>query len=71
MSIIRGRSQGIANLFSVPSVTQGAAAKPFPGGDKDLPISNVVNMLRVPGEQQVLLQVASPRSIARRCGSWA
>ena len=43
---------GSANL----AVQQGAAADPHPGSDP-LPVTNIISLLRVPGEQQVLLKV--------------
>jgi pilus assembly protein CpaC len=53
MAIISSQA---ANIFSGGSIVQGPAANPYPGVS-NLPASNVVNMLDVPGEQQVMLKV--------------
>lgn len=53
-----------------PGIVQGTAAAPYPG-ESDLPASNIVSLLRVPGEQQVLLKVRVAeltRSASRELG---
>jgi len=58
MSIVRSRAAAPNQGGIAPSVSQGAAATVFPGGGgQSLPVSNVISMIRVPGEQQVLLKV--------------
>lgn len=55
LSIVRGDSSDTGGGPGA-RVNQGAATSPFPG-TSDLPPSNVINMLQVPGEMQVLLKV--------------
>lgn len=55
LAMLRRQSQ-LGGINAAPSVSQGAAATPFPGSDT-LPTTNLISMLRVPGEQQVLLKV--------------
>lgn len=62
MSVLRGQAVNQDGALLGPGsygfnpLVQGTAAEPFPGSD-DLPASQVVNMLTVPGEQQVMLKV--------------
>lgn len=55
MSIIRGQAQGPVGVRG--AIAQGTAAEPLPGQPSRLPSSNVIDMLRVPGEMQVMLKV--------------
>lgn len=61
MAIIRGETtsnfgnQGNNGGFG-PFIAQGRAAEPFPDAS-DLPSTNVISLLEVPGEQQVMLKV--------------
>lgn len=53
-----------------PGIVQGRVATPYPG-ESDLPASNIVSLLKVPGEQQVLLKVRVAeltRSASRELG---
>jgi len=66
------RSQGQPNLSLRGSIAQGGAADPLPGLSNRLPTANVIDMLRVPGEQQVLLKVRVAelsRTALRRMGA--
>jgi pilus assembly protein CpaC len=56
LAVVRGRASSQNQFLQMPTITQGLAATPFPG-TTSLPPSNVVSMMRVPGEQQVLLKV--------------
>jgi len=58
LSVIRGRAtdQTGAALGPGSFVNIGTAAQPFPGAT-DLPASNIINLLDVPGEHQVMLKV--------------
>jgi pilus assembly protein CpaC len=59
MAIVRGESldaQGQVLASGGRLINQGGAANPFPDAG-DIPASNIINMLEVPGEQQVLLKV--------------
>ncbi len=56
LAVLRGGGDGDAGTRRRARVVQGTAADPFPGVS-DLPISNVINMLQVPGEMQVMLKV--------------
>jgi pilus assembly protein CpaC len=70
LAIVRGDS-GDDGLGRRARVNQGTASSPFPG-TSDLPPSNVINMLQVPGEMQVLLKVRVAelsRTALRRMGS--
>jgi pilus assembly protein CpaC len=70
LAIVRGDS-GDDGLGRRARVNQGTATSPFPGAS-DLPASNVINMLQVPGEMQVLLKVRVAelsRTALRRMGS--
>jgi pilus assembly protein CpaC len=52
-------------------VTLGTAAQPYPG-ESDLPATNVINLLDVPGEQQIMLRVRVAelsRSAVREMGA--
>jgi pilus assembly protein CpaC len=77
MSIIRENSQQLPGGFGGggggrnPVGADGAAAQPFPDGST-LPMSNIINMLTVPGEKQVLLKVRIAelkRSAVRELGA--
>ena len=60
LSIIRGQGiYGQNGAFPYGTLVGGAAANPFPDPDapNSLPASLVVNMLRIPGVQQVALRV--------------
>jgi len=61
MSVIRGQSTDQTGALLGPGsygigLNQGVAADVNPG-ESDLPSSNVISLLRVPGEQQVMLKV--------------
>ena len=56
LAVVRGRAASQNQFLQMPTITQGQAANPYPGTSA-LPPTNVVNMMRVPGEQQVLLKV--------------
>ncbi|HWL10571.1 MAG TPA: pilus assembly protein N-terminal domain-containing protein [Planctomicrobium sp.] len=61
MSIIRENSQQLAGgmgggMGMNPVGASGMAAQPFPDGST-LPTSNIINMLKIPGEKQVMLKV--------------
>src|SRR5207244_7972829 len=55
MALLRRQTGNPGGLYN-PTVSQGAATNPIPGADP-IGTTNLVNMLRVPGEQQVLLKV--------------
>ena len=61
MAIIRGEAvrNGSRGDGNYGSLIEGRASDPIPGEDRDrrLPSSQVVNMLRIPGVQQVALRV--------------
>jgi pilus assembly protein CpaC len=54
MAVVRG--EGPDTDTDTVQLTEGVAADPTPGG-VELPPANVINLLRVPGEQQVMLRV--------------
>ncbi len=57
MTIVRENADAVSGTGGTVNLTAGgAAAQPFPDASS-LPFSNVVNMLKVPGEKQVLLKV--------------
>src|SRR5262249_20252444 len=57
MSLLRRREISSGQVTTgTMGLSQGPVATPFPGSDP-LPITNVISLLRVPGEQQVLLKV--------------
>lgn len=73
MSIVRKNSYG--NNYNGNNqtnfVSDGTAAEPFPDASR-LPEANVINMLKVPGEKQVMLKVRIAelkRSAIRRLGA--
>ena len=55
LAVVRG-DPGEDATYRRTGVHLGAAASPFPGAN-EMPVSNVINMLHVPGEMQVLLKV--------------
>ncbi len=70
LSIVRGDSADDGTGRRA-RVNQGSATSPFPG-ISDLPATNVINMLQVPGEMQVLLKVRVAelnRTALRKMGS--
>lgn len=58
MSLLRKNAASLSQIGNTAnlSVQQGQAADPRPGSDP-LPTTSVISLLRVPGEQQVLLKV--------------
>lgn len=76
MSVLRGQATDQGGYLFGPGIyggliAQGTAAVPFPGAS-DLPASGIINMLDVPGEQQVMLRVRvaeMTRSALREMGA--
>ena len=73
MTIIRGQAtdQTGAQLGPGSRLAQGPAALPYPGAE-DVAAGEVINMLSVPGEQQVMLKVRVAeltRTAVRRMGA--
>jgi pilus assembly protein CpaC len=58
MALLRRNAASLSQIGNTANLTlqQGQAADPRPGSDP-LPTTNVISLLRVPGEQQVLLKV--------------
>lgn len=56
LTVIRGDAAGRGGGRSPGDLVQGSAATPFLGST-DLPTSNVIDLLYVPGEMQVMLKV--------------
>ena len=72
LSLIRRNNETPGNIYGPGGLmtAQGAAAEPFPDA-LTLPQSTVINMLKVPGEKQVLLKVRIAelkRSAVRQLG---
>ena len=56
MAVLRGQAPDWSGGFGAVGLNQGVAAEPFPGVTP-LPPSDVIDLLRVPGEMQVMLKV--------------